>query len=152
MKRRKSTRETENMIQTALWLPRDMHEELKRGGGERGLGEEIRRRLEMSFAIEQEPPDKFTDVAVSLIRKIALRILGFGEPWSDSRQGFEIFRSAVSSLFPELLLALDVRSEVLPETLAKLQSEFGPDAKPETIGPKLAHIAVVERATELLMR
>jgi len=26
MKKRKSTRETKNMIQTALWLPRDVHE------------------------------------------------------------------------------------------------------------------------------
>ena len=45
MRKRKSTRETKNMIQTALWLPRDMHEQLKKAGGERGLGEEIRRRL-----------------------------------------------------------------------------------------------------------
>ena len=34
MKKRKSTRETTNMIQTALWLPRDMHEKLKAGGSE----------------------------------------------------------------------------------------------------------------------
>ena len=30
MRKRKSTRETKNMIQTALWLPRDMHEKLKK--------------------------------------------------------------------------------------------------------------------------
>ena len=33
------------MIQAALWLPREMHEQLKKAGGERGLGEEIRSRI-----------------------------------------------------------------------------------------------------------
>jgi len=41
-----------NMIQTALWLPRDMHERLKKEGGERGLGEAIRRRIQASFGVE----------------------------------------------------------------------------------------------------
>ena len=41
MQKRKSTGETKNMVQTALWLPREMHEALKKAGGERGLGEEI---------------------------------------------------------------------------------------------------------------
>ena len=58
MKKRKSTRETKNMIQTALWLPLDMHEKLKKAGGERGLGDEIRRRLQVSFDAEQLPSDE----------------------------------------------------------------------------------------------
>ena len=53
MRKQKSTRETKNMIQTALWLPRDMHERLKEAGGERGLGEEIRKRLVVSFSGER---------------------------------------------------------------------------------------------------
>lgn len=34
-----------SMIQTAVWLPRDMHDQLKKAGGKRGMGAEIRRRL-----------------------------------------------------------------------------------------------------------
>ena len=45
MKKQKSSRETKYMRQTALWLPHSMYDELKRAGSERGLGDEIRRRL-----------------------------------------------------------------------------------------------------------
>ena len=55
MKKRKAVRETKNIVQTALWLPRDMHEKLKEAGGERGLGEEIRRRLEAAFDAAATP-------------------------------------------------------------------------------------------------
>ena len=53
MRKRKSTRETKNMIQTALWLPRDMHEKLKNEGGAQGFGDEIRRRLRITFDDEE---------------------------------------------------------------------------------------------------
>lgn len=43
------------MIQSAIWLPRDLHEKLKRDGGHRGLGEEVRRRLLLSYAEEELP-------------------------------------------------------------------------------------------------
>ena len=49
MKKRKSVTETKNMVQTAVWLPRNLHACLKEAGGERGLGEEIRRQLQMAF-------------------------------------------------------------------------------------------------------
>ena len=60
MQKQKSTRETKNMIQTALWLPRDMHEQLKKAGGERGLGDEIRRRLQITFDAENPRRDPTT--------------------------------------------------------------------------------------------
>jgi hypothetical protein len=53
---KRSPSEAKSMVQTALWLPRDMHERLKVAGGERGLGEEIRRRLEASFSEDQADP------------------------------------------------------------------------------------------------
>jgi len=40
MKKQRSNRETKNMVQTALWLPREMHDQLKKKAGERGLGEQ----------------------------------------------------------------------------------------------------------------
>ena len=79
MKKRKAIRETKNMIQTALWLPRDMHELLKQAGGERGLGDEIRRRLQLTFVFaEQRPSDPFTDLLLDLIKQIALNLRSAG--------------------------------------------------------------------------
>lgn len=56
MKRKSGARlasDAKSMVQTALWLPRDMHERLKAAGGERGLGEEIRRLLDASFSADE---------------------------------------------------------------------------------------------------
>ena len=61
MKKRKSIRETKNMLQTALWLPRDMHEQLKKAGGERGFGDEIRRRLQYALAVLEDLSHQITD-------------------------------------------------------------------------------------------
>ena len=64
MQKRKSIRETKNMVQTALWLPREMHEALKKAGGERGLGEEIRRKLQIAFEADDTtamPGDEATE-------------------------------------------------------------------------------------------
>src|ERR1035437_8777043 len=78
MKKRKSTNETTNMVQTALWLPRGMHEKLKKAGGERGLGDEIRRRLQNSFDAEQLPRDPITDELLDAIKQIEGNL---DEPW-----------------------------------------------------------------------
>jgi hypothetical protein len=150
MRKRKSTRETKNMIQTALWLPRDVHEKLKKEGGERGLGEEIRRRLEISFGAEQETRDELTDLLLDLIKKIALKISHHGEQWWCNHLAFDVLKAAINSLLSDLISALHPREEALPETMARLQSEYGPDAKPESIGPKLAHAVLVENATKAL--
>jgi hypothetical protein len=51
------TRKIEDeMAQTTMRLPRDLYQRLKRVGGDRGMGEEIRRRLEESFEPESTNP------------------------------------------------------------------------------------------------
>ena len=61
------------MIQTAVWLPHDMHEKLKEAGGERGLGEEIRRRLQRALDAAETPSDQITDEVLSQIKDILSR-------------------------------------------------------------------------------
>ena len=138
------------MIQTALWLPRDMHAQLKEAGGERGLGDEIRRRLEVNFGVEQGPRDELTDLLLDLIKKSALKISLEGEQWWESGFACDVLKDAVSSLLSDLISAVHTRSEPLPETMARFQSKYGPDAKPASIGPKLAHAVLVENATKAL--
>jgi hypothetical protein len=150
MAKRKSTRETKNMIQTALWLPRDMHEKLKEAGGERGLGEEIRRRLQVTFNAEQRPSDPVTDLLADLLRRVALDLTD-GRPWYENRWTCDVIKEALDELVSSLCLARH-QSVGAPEPaiMSKLQAKYGPDVKPETIGPMLARDALVENAKEQL--
>jgi len=93
MKKQRSNRETKNMVQTALWLPREMHDQLKKKAGERGLGEEIRRRLRVSFEVD-EPPDKTTDILISAINQLAVEL----GPWYANSFSFEVFKAAIIEL------------------------------------------------------
>jgi hypothetical protein len=150
MRKRKSTRETKNMIQTALWLPREMHEQLKEDGGERGLGEEIRRRLQVSFGIEQRPHDQLTDLLLDLIKKIALN-LSRDESWWASRFAFNVFKLTINELLSDLLPHIPANDQQTG-TITKLQTRYGPDVKAETIARTLARAVFTEQASEQLMR
>lgn len=134
MKKQKSTRETKNMIQTALWLPRGMHEKLKPASGERGLGEEIRRRLQKSFDAEQLPRDPISDELLDAIKQIEGNL---DEPWHANRFAYDVFKAAIN----ELLSNYQPSSEAQPGTGTKLQSMYGLEKKPESIGQILAHVA-----------
>jgi hypothetical protein len=139
MKKRKSIRETRNMTQTALWLPRDMHEQLKKAGGERGLGEEIRRRLRMSFDEEDLRRNPTTRELLREIEQIALS-MSLDDQWYANRFAFDVFKAAIN----ELISSHQPRSDA-PGTVAKLQAVYGPDEKPETIGRILARVFISQR-------
>ena len=132
MKKQRSNRETENMIQTALWLPREMHQQLKKKAGERGLGEEIRRRLRWSFEAD-EPPDRTTDILISAITQLAVELEG---PWHANSFSFEVFKAAIV----DLLSQCRSTEQAGPEAITKLQTSF-PDEKTETIGRILSRVA-----------
>jgi len=130
MKRRKSTRETKNMIQTALWLPREMHEQLKIAGGERGLGDEIRRRLQSSFEA-LEPADKATGTLLFEINQLA----ALARPWHANHFAFEVFKAAIN----ELLSKREPKGQAEPDAIAELQTTYGDD-KPDVIGQIIARV------------
>jgi len=134
MKKRKSTRETQNMVQTALWLPRDVHERLKKEGGERGLGEEIRRLI--GEAMDERSPDEITDELLDQIKDIA-RDLSIDGPLWTNRDAFEAFRAAIIVL----LESHQPPSDANREAAAKLKAAYG-DEKPEVIGRILARRAI----------
>ena len=143
MRKRKSTRETKNMIQTALWLPRDMHEQLKKAGGERGLGEEIRRRLSVSFGAKQQPSgDPLTDLLLDLVARVALKV-SVDEEWWRSRSSFDAFKTSINHLLSELTSVEPPR-----EAVDKFQKRYGSVETPESIGRKLAQAVLTENAIE----
>jgi hypothetical protein len=139
MRKRKSIRETKNMVQTALWLPRDVHERLKKTGGERGLGEEIRRRLQTSFKVEAARRDPITRELLDEIQEIAA-VLADDEQWYANRFAFDVFGAAIN----ELLLSYRPNSAA-PGTMARYRA----DEKPETIGRILAHVFTSRRKQEV---
>jgi hypothetical protein len=86
------------MRQSALRLPPDLHQRLRRAGGEGGMGEEIRRRLEASFEAEKAPKNPKTKElldAFSFIVKETERYYGdWTDPWT-----FEVLKVSVEMLF-----------------------------------------------------
>jgi hypothetical protein len=133
MRKQRSNRETKNMIQTALWLPREMHQQLKKKAGERGLGEEIRRRLRASFEFD-EPPDKTTDILISAINQLAIELEG---PWYANSFTFEVLKAAIN----DLLSQCRATEQAGLEAVAKLQATF-PNENPETLGRIFARVAL----------
>lgn len=135
MKKRKSIRETKNMVQTALWLPRDMHEQLRKAGGERGMGEEIRRLLEDSLKLVELPPDEITGQLLDQLREIA-RDLSIDQPlWIDPLT-YDAFKAAVDAL----LSTHKPSGQARPETRANFQARYG-DEDPERVGRIMARRA-----------
>jgi hypothetical protein len=82
-------------VQTAIRLPREMHERLKKGDA--GVSEEIRRRLARTFAEDQIDPR--TRLLMLLIGRLAeLLKLDTNCDWFDHAAANRAFRQAVMSL------------------------------------------------------
>ena len=88
----------EAMRQSALRLPTDLYERLKEAAGDRGLGEEIRRRLEASFSTEApRGADPETDELLRAIVHFRKVLEGEGG-WHKDRYTYEVFKTAVTEI------------------------------------------------------
>jgi hypothetical protein len=98
------------MVQSAVRLPRSLHETLKKAGGDRGMGDEIRRRLESSFAAEknlENPNTRELINAISFSDEELVRDFG---SWSKDRFAFEVFRESVNALLKQY----EPKGELIP--------------------------------------
>ena len=97
MKRQKD----DEMVQTAVRLPQSLRDRLSRAGGEGGVGEEIRRRLEASFDAERSPTNpkagELADGIIFCADEIA-RDLG---PWSEDSYAFAVLKETVNALLAQ---------------------------------------------------
>ena len=134
MTKRKSTNETTKMTQTALWLPIGMHEKLKKAGGARKLGDEIRRRLKNSFDAEKLPRDPVTASCSTRSNKSKeyLDELSHG---TSNRFIYDVFKEAINRLLS------NYQPDAQPGAVTKLQAKYGSGVKAETIGQILADVA-----------
>jgi hypothetical protein len=88
----------DDMVQSAIRLPRRLHGLLKQAGGERGMGEEIRRRLEASFDAEKTPTNPKTRELFDAISSVAEQTTRFYGSWSEDAFAFEVLKGSVNLL------------------------------------------------------
>ena len=88
----------DHMVQSAVRLPRGLHERLKNAGGDRGMGDEIRRRLEASFEAEKIPGNPNTRELINAISFADQELVRDFGSWSKDRFAFEVFRESVNGL------------------------------------------------------
>ena len=130
------------MVHTAVMLPQDLLERLRRDADatDRGVSAEIRRRIQLTYDQEALPTktrellDEIEQVAVSL-----------EEPWQDNRFAFDVFKAAII----ERLARHEPSSEAAGPT-GRLQAKYGKDAKPEIYWPNISgryrHFSQIEIA------
>ena len=93
----KKHKKDDMMTQSAVRLPQGLHQRLKKAGGERGMGEEIRRRLEASFAAEAEAPSNpKTRELLEEIERLALTT-PLDAPWYADGDAFKVFKGAIDA-------------------------------------------------------
>jgi len=112
-------------VHTAVVLPPDMLEQLRRS--ERGVSEEIRRRLALTF--EQDAADPITRELHAGLANIATQLKqDFGTEWHTMQRPYEAFVAAVVQRLANY--KPPQREEVAATDLLFA----GPDGPPETIG------------------
>ena len=136
----------DEMIQSAIWMPRSLHERLGKAGGDRGLGKEIRRRLEASFEAEKAPADAKTQELLDAISYCADETARDYGGWSADGFAFVVFKGCV-----DLLLK---REQPKGQPVPTLQSEhmvdiiFGPDYSPKPEEVSRLYVSVWTKRVE----
>jgi hypothetical protein len=121
MKREKTT----EMLQSAIRLPKSLLDRLKKAGGERGMGGEIRRRLEASFEAEKAPADPTTHELLDAISAMAEEIKDYYGPWSEDAFAFEVLKECVNMLLAYYQPKGEPTANPNPDSAADLL--YGPD-------------------------
>lgn len=91
----------DEMVQTAVRLPQSLRDRMSKAGGDRGLGEEIRRRLEASFEAENAPADPQTRQLLDAISYCADETARDYGSWSADGFAFVVFKGCVEMLLKQ---------------------------------------------------
>jgi hypothetical protein len=116
----------------AVRLPRELQDRLRRAGGERGIGEEIRRRLEASFEVEKAPANPKTRNLLIATGFVAEKAAMYFGDWSEDPFAFEILKAGVNLW----LIANQPKGEPIMKpnpNREPFDSFFDPSSTPENI-------------------
>jgi hypothetical protein len=125
-------------MQTSLRLPRGLYDQLANVAGERGIGEEIRQRLEASFGqtpAGSDPKTRELALAISSLAELASRDY---QPWHTDRFTFDIVEVGLCKLLALYKPKGEPTPKPNPEGLADVL--YGENATPELIGAMLAAV------------
>jgi hypothetical protein len=140
MKRKKD----DEMVQTAVRLPQSLRDRLSEAGGDGGLGEEIRRRLEASFEAERDSPNPKTTGLLDAISSFAAEVTEYyGHPSSDP------FAADLLKACVDLLMTRDRPSgEPVPKPQPESAADvlYSPDHSIETISLTIVNGWIRDRA------
>ena len=126
----------DDMVESAIRLPRRLHGRLKRAGGERGMGKEIRRRLQASFDAEIAPANPKTIYLLDAISSCAEKIADdYGDWWSAF--AFEVLKGCMNMLWTRFQPTGEPVPNPKPDSLAA--TIFGPKPKPEELSRLYVH-------------
>jgi hypothetical protein len=114
-----------HMVQSAIRLPQNLHILLKKAGGERGMGDEIRRRLEASFAAEKIQANPKTRELVDAISSCARETARYYGSWSEDAFAFGVLKACVNMLLAHYQPEGDAAPKPNPTKMADLL--FAPD-------------------------
>jgi hypothetical protein len=121
----------DEMTQSAIRLPRRLHDRLKKAGGERGMGEEIRRRLEASFEAEDAAGDPKTRDLLDAIAFFDEEMFHHFGNWSKEGFAFEVMKACVDMLLTYYRPEGKRKGPTGIDSKAALL--FGQDSSPEDI-------------------
>jgi hypothetical protein len=138
MKREKD----DKLVQTAVRLPSSLRDRLCEAGGERGLGEEIRRRLEASFDTEKDRANAQTRELLDAVASFAWQVaMYYGDPASDP------FAADVLKACIDLLMTRDrPNGEAVPHPTEVADMVFSPDHSVEAVSRVLVSGRISEQA------
>ena len=126
------------MVQSAIRLPRKLYERLKEAGGERGMGEEIRRRLEASFDTEIGSTNQRTVYLLNAVSSCAEKIDHDYGNWSEDAFAFEVLKGCVNMLWTHFQPKGEPVPKPKPGSLAA--TLFGSkEPKPEEVSRLYVH-------------
>lgn len=141
-----TTKTADDMVQSAIRLPRSLHQRLKKTGGERGMGEEIRRRLEASFDAEKAPAEAKTRELLDAISYCAERTADDYRSWWGDAFSFEILKECVNML----LMRDQPKGEAVPKPNPAGMHDiiYGPEylPKPEELSRLYVSAWIKDRA------
>ena len=119
----------DGMVQSAVRLPRSLHERLKKAGGNRGMGDEIRRRLEASFDAEKVPENPNTRELINAISFSDEELVRDFGSWSKDRFAFDVFRESINLLLTHYRPKGEPIPTPNPDGLAKILYAENPSAE-----------------------
>jgi hypothetical protein len=129
------------MVHTAVVLPRELIERLKRDASAagRGLSTEIRKRLQLTYDLEGMPGDPEMSGLLRSIQTLAENLAGdLGKRWHQHRYALAAFKAG----FAELLARHEPEGDERTRPDARLVGE--PDDPPEVVGR--IHARLIKKA------